>query len=203
MKKSLIISIAITLIAGGSNMISPIEAKDVLFPAKEFKLPEHYKNRALPPIVDNRNKHLRAPLEHLGGSCGFASSIGYAFTYEINCIRDLEANSDDTRYPYIYAYHFYNDGSSSASRYDFIDGYQLAMATGIPNTTVMGGFTAGYPTKWLNGYDKYYHAMQNRVVEYNYFDFNTNDGLQNLKQWIYDHASGTTTGGVANFSVDC
>lgn len=203
MKKLLLISLSITFIAGGSNMISHIEANDMLYPAKEFKLPEHCKNRTLPPSVDNRNKHLRTPLEHLGGSCGLASGIGYTFTYEINCIRDLESNSDDTQYPYIYAFHFYNKGSASNQVYDFINGYQLAMATGIPNTTVMGGFTDGYPTKWLNEYDKYFEAMHNRVVEYNYFDFNTNEGLENLKQWLYDHASGTTVGGVANFSIDC
>ena len=76
------------------------------------------------------------------------------------------------------------------------------MATGIPNTTVMGGFTKGYPTKWLNGYDKYYNAMHNRVIEYQYFDCKSADGIQNLKQWLYDHANGDAKGGVANFSID-
>ncbi len=74
MKKSLIVSLAVALIIGGLNRVSHIQAKNILYPAKEFKLPEIYKNRILPPKVDNRNKHLREPLEHLGGSCGLASS---------------------------------------------------------------------------------------------------------------------------------
>ena len=203
MKKMLFASLVIILIAGGVDLISHIEAQEESYPAKEFKLPERYKNRVLPPKADNRTKYLRTPFEHMGHPCAFAASICYNFTYEINFLRDLPSDNDDNLYPYTYAYHFYNDGSGSASCANIVDGYRIAMATGVPNNTAMGGFTAGYPTKWLNTYDKYYEAMHNRVVEYYFFDCKTTDGFQNLKQWLYDHASGTTGGGLANFNVDC
>jgi hypothetical protein len=44
----------------------------------------------LPYVVDNSTKiYMRPVFVQYGGSCGQASGIGYAFTYEINYLRGL------------------------------------------------------------------------------------------------------------------
>jgi hypothetical protein len=169
---------------------------------QKFILADSCKIRTLPSKVDNRGKYLRTPFEHQGHPCGIASGISYVFTYEINLLRDLPSNSDENRYPYIYGYDFLNNGSGNAMVSNFIDGYELARTNGIPNVVSMGGFTNGYPTKWLSGYEKYYQAMHNRLLNYYYFDLKTIDGFMGLKNWIYDHANGSKRGGLGNFNVE-
>jgi hypothetical protein len=51
----------------------------------------------------------------------------------------------------------------------------------------------------MSGYEKYYHAMQNRLGEVYTIPVNTEEGLQTLKNWLYDHLEGSQTGGLANF----
>ncbi len=195
MKKLLLLLLVSTITIA---IKSPTYAQEI---NEHFGLPERYQSRTLPHAVDNRNKYMRKPFEHLGHPCAFAATISFAFTYEINRLRDLPSDNDDNLYPYTYGYHFYNRGSQNAMTANILDGFELLMATGAPTNSDMGGFTSGYPTKWPNGYDIYYKAMKGRVIEYDYFDCKTEQGIQSLKQWIFDHGSGTDVGGVANFNV--
>jgi adenosylcobinamide amidohydrolase len=154
-------------------------------------------------MVDHRNKYLRVPFEHQGHPCAFAATHAYNMTYSLNSLRDLASNTDDNLYPYSYGYNFYNGGSSSGMCCDIVEGFKIAIATGIPNNTTVGGFTSCISNcKWINGYDKYYLAMHNRAQEYNFFDLKVTTELPKLKQWIYDQASGVKDGGLANFNVN-
>lgn len=203
MKELTLILLSTVFIFSGFNQFSYTIAAETEnnYTEEEFEIPDQFRNRILPPKADNRTKYLRKPFEHLGHPCAFAASISYNFTYEVNLLRGLASNTDDTQYPYTYGYHFYNNGNQSASVADFVQGYLLLLATGVPTNTAMGGFTEGYPTKWLNGYEKYYKAMQNRIKGYHYFDCKTKQGFEDLKQWVYDHAGSTDRGGLANFNV--
>jgi len=202
MKKLFLFSLALVLAITSSNPLYYTHAQDIPHPTIEFNFSERYQSNSLPKSVDNRNKYMRDPFEHLGHPCAFAATISFAYTYEINRLRDLSADNDDNLYPYTYGYHFYNDGSQYAETANILDGFALLMATGSPTNSDMGGFTSGYPTKWPDGYDIYYKAMQGRVIEYDYFDCKTSQGIEDLKQWIFDHGSSTDTGGVANFNVN-
>lgn len=157
----------------------------------------------LPKVVDNRNQFLIKPFEHRGHPCAFASSLAYGFTYEINCIRNTPAQGDDHIYPYIYGYHFHNKGTQNANCADLFQGLNLAVATGIATSSAFGGFIEGFPSKWVNGYDKYYKAMKDRSKSWGSFDCSNPDGMKALKQWLYDHGKGDKYGGVGFFSFDC
>ncbi len=201
MKKVSPLSLAVLILITASILSPHTHAQDTSTPVNKFELPEQYQSKSIPNTVDNRNKYMRTPFEHLGHPCAFSATISFAYTYNINRLRDLPSDNDDNLYPYTYGYHFYNDGSQYASTANILDGFDLLMATGVPTNSDMGGFTSGYPTKWPDGYDIYYKAMRGRVIEYDYFDCKTQAGIDELRQWIYDHNSGTDIGGVANFNV--
>lgn len=197
MKKLLLVSISMLIISGGLGLFSYTEANEKTY------TPNNSNTNSLPTVVDHRNKYLRAPFEHQGHPCAYAATHAYNLTYSLNMLRDLPSNTDDNLYPYAYAYNFYNGGSSSGMNCNIIEGYQLAIATGVPNNTTMGGFTTAISScKWMNGYEKYYQAMHNRAQEYNFFDLKTATELPKLKQWIFDQASGVKEGGIANFNVN-
>ena len=117
----------------------------------------------LPSRVDNSTTPYLRPLFKQGsGSCGEASGVGITFTYEINAARNLFANIPENQYPYCFTFHFLNDGGQSECE-NARDGWQVILENGIPNVVVYGGFTIGYPTRLVSGYDVYYRGMHNRI----------------------------------------
>ncbi|MBW8890562.1 MAG: hypothetical protein JF616_22645, partial [Fibrobacteres bacterium] len=159
---------------------------------------------AIPASVDNASsQYLRPFFEQDGESCGNANGIAYNFTYEMDWARNLPANAADNQYAYLYTYNFLNDGDSfNGTSHMYVDALNIAKENGIPNVTTWGGFDAGYDNyNWLNGYDKYYKAMQNRIDVIDSFSIADSAGLRKLKQWIFDHGNGSKTGGIGNFAV--
>jgi hypothetical protein len=155
----------------------------------------------LPSFVNNSLKQFFRPIfNQQGESCGNASGIAYNFTYQIDCARNLPASVAGNQYPYIYTYNFLNDGSSNnGASHMYVDALNIVKENGVPNVTDWGGFTAGFPTKWMSGYDLYYRAMQNRVDKIDSIDMLSVGGIAKLKQWLYDLGNGSANGGVANF----
>jgi hypothetical protein len=159
---------------------------------------------AIPASVDNATSpHLRPFFEQDGESCGNANGIAYNFTYELDWARNLPANTADNQYAYLYTYNFLNDGDSfNGTSHMYVDALNIAKENGIPNVTTWGGFDAGYDNyNWLNGYDKYYKAMQNRIDVIDSFSVADSAGLRKLKQWLFDHGNGSKIGGIGNFAV--
>jgi hypothetical protein len=156
---------------------------------------------SLPATVTNNTKQFFRPVfNQLGESCGNASGIGFAFTYEIDCARNVSAGISANQYPYCHTYHFLNAGSSNnGTSHMYVEALNIVRENGIPNVDDYGGFTNGFPTKWLSGYDLWYKAMQNRVDKIDTISMLDTDGLRKVKQWIYDHGNGSANGGVANF----
>ncbi len=158
------------------------------------------RSRQLPESCNNGDeKYFPNPVVNQGayGSCAQASGIGHHFTYVISLARDTVAGYP---YPHNYTWNFLNGGVGGGS--NFLDGWDIVNENGIPTFKTWGsGITAD--TKWLSGYDKYYSAMRNRYVEYNKIDVSTKEGIETLKQWIYDFGDGSPTGGCASFSCNC
>jgi hypothetical protein len=157
----------------------------------------------LPPAqVDNSKKQFFPPIiEQLGESCGNANGTGYTFAYETNCARALSATPTQNQYPYWFTYAFLNGGADSiGTSHMYIDVFQIAQENGIPSIADCSNFTASMPTRWLSGYDYYYKAMFNRTDKIDSIDMLGSSGLSTLKQWLYDHGNGSSSGGVANFS---
>jgi len=180
-------------ISGGISPLTPEQQKRVdAIPI--LLLPESYKNRKseLPYTVDNSQQpYFRGVFNQQGGSCAQASGIGYTYTYEQNFIRGTEANIEDNQYPTHYTYNFLNDGSSANGSWYF-DGWDIIKSGGCPNVTTYGGMWPAttdpdMSTIWMDGYDKYDNAMNNRVLSQVAMRLDTPEGLEVLKQWMNDH----------------
>jgi len=120
--------------------------------------------KSLPATVDNsQHPYLRPVFTQSHGSCGQASGIGYAFTYELNYRRGTPANSADNQYPTHFTYNYLNSGSGNSGSL-YLDGWHIVEAAGCPNVTSYGGLANLGAQGWMNGYDKYLGAMNNRSL---------------------------------------
>ncbi len=184
-------------VAGGFREMSQEEIEAI----PELKLPESILNRPLPSSVDNtQNPQFRPIFNQKGGSCAQASGIAYTFTYEINCLRDLASNVSENQYPYGFTYNFLNRGSSSNGS-GYTSGWNIVMRTGCPNVDDYGGeLYGGNGSLWLSGYDNYYNGMFNRIESSFNITMTEPDGLNSLRQWLYDHAGAQDKGGLVTFS---
>lgn len=160
-------------------------------------------HRALPESYSNKDvKYLRPVFNQQGGSCAQASGTGYHLTYVLNRMNDLSSSSSSNQFPYLYTWNFLNGGNGGGSNY--VDGWELVNGNGIPTCQAWDpSGQSGYDKKWMTGYDKYYSGMMNRYLEHHKIDISTPEGIETLKQWIYDFGDGSEPGGLASFSVNC
>lgn len=143
--------------------------------------PDHLHNGltpAFPPIINQS-----------GGSCGAASSIWYQFTNQINTARFVAADSEERMYPTHYSWLMAGSGVGYTEQ-----GQQV----GIPNVTTYGGRT--YSTQfgpqdigdddcgWMQGYDKWFAAMHNRIDHDNTFALSveTEEGREVVKNYLWN-----------------
>ena len=155
--------------------------------------------RELPSEVDNSTLPFMTPIYHQSAlECGQAASIVYAFSYEINCRRGLENNSNSRRYPSHFAWNFCNGGTSRGV--SFMDTWQVIRTAGTPTIAQWGGSASyGGAARWASGYSLYYNAMKNRIVEFCAIPTDTEEGILTLKHWLDNHLRGDEYGGLANF----
>ncbi len=148
--------------------------------------------------VDNSKlKYFPSIFNQQGNSCSQASGIRYIFSYEMNRVRDTDAKLNQNVYSYHYTWNFLNEGTDMGSWY--FDGYNLAKDNGVPNISDFSDNTATEKT-WMNGYNKYFKAMHNKISDYSKIDASLPDGLTFIKQYLIDHGDESTTGGLLNFS---
>ena len=159
----------------------------------DVALPDHWNNV--------QTKYFPPRFNQAGGSCGPSSRIGYMLTHELNAYRGTDASLDENRLPPNFVYPFSYDGSSKDV---------MAINNGVPNMVVYGGFpyssiygfaeSDSHEAGWMTGYDKWYHAMFNRLASTSNFPISTAtpDGALAVKRWLYNHNGDETfmTGGV-------
>lgn len=155
--------------------------------------------RELPSAVDNSTLPFMSPIYHQSAlECGQSASIVYTFSYEINCRRGLENNSNSRRYPSHFAWNFCNGGTSRGV--SFMDTWQVIRTAGTPNIAQWGGSASyGGAARWVSGYNIYYNAMRNRIVEFCAIPTDSEEGILTLKHWLDNHLRGDEYGGLANF----
>ncbi|MFH1120750.1 MAG: T9SS type A sorting domain-containing protein [Bacteroidota bacterium] len=168
---------------------------------RELTMTSAQRSRDLPTTLDNSTlPWFRPVFSQDGGSCGQASGIGYNFTYEMDYVRGIAANTTTNQYPTHYTWDFLNGGEGGGSWY--FDGWQIIAANGCPNVETYGGsLSSGGDRRWMSGYDNYMSGMSNRMLEVMTIDVSDEEGLLTLKQWLYDRLDGSSTGGLANFSA--
>ncbi len=155
---------------------------------------------SLPAFVDNSKQIYFPPLvDQKGGSCAQASGIGYMFTYEINRMLDRNASaSTANQFAYLFTWNFVNDGDDNGGFVD--EGLMIAKNFGVM-TEADYGYASVYQFKWASGYEKYHNASRYRVKKIAKYDATTDEELQTIKQYLYDHCDGSKTGGILTFST--
>jgi hypothetical protein len=170
------------------------------FPA--YPVPEKYRlksGESLPVRLNNAElKYFPPILNQYGWSCNQSSSIGYVMTYEMNRLRDLDASLFENQYPALYVFNFLNQ-ASAGNGVSYFDSWEIVKAGGNPTLV-------DYPHWsevgiWMSGYEKYYHAMKNRIIENYSIHVGNPEGLLILKQFLIDHLDGQQYGGLANFQI--
>lgn len=216
MKRLLLPILFLPMLLGAQISDKPIQKSSVLYPElismsaydslklsqlPEFRTEEATLRRLIPPVVDNSTKPWFRPLATQSGlECGQSSSIGIMFTYELDYKRQLPANVPENQYTTHFTYNFINGGSNAGI--SFYESFEILKKAGNPNLIDYGGMAPGGASMWMTGYDKYYNAMHNRVNEVYSIKVNTAEGIQTLKNWIFDHANGSSAGGLGCFYAE-
>ncbi len=183
-------------IAGGVNKA---DWEKLMARIPEFKFRGLGGRAPAPDKVNNsESEAFRSIFNQQGSSCAQASSIGYVFTYEINTLRGLTADTEENQYPYSYAYNFVNGGSGNSGSMPN-QGFDLAVKTGIPNADVYGGFGLGEHDRWVSGYDVYLNGMANRASEQFTIKVDTEAGINTMREWLHNHGDGSEDGGCLVF----
>ncbi|MCM1108059.1 MAG: DUF5013 domain-containing protein [Clostridium sp.] len=177
----------------------------VVKPASELSFPAAGTER--PVRVNNAETiHFPPVFAQDGGSCGSASRIAYMFNYEINAWRGLDGSLEENQYPTHFTWLLTNSGSGKDA---------MAIANGIPNVPTYGGRTysrlmgnqdcADPDFGWMQGYDKWYAAMFNRLERTANFPLSveTEEGREAVKNWLWNHNgdTGFQAGGVCGIGV--
>jgi hypothetical protein len=152
----------------------------------------------IPFWIDNSTQPFFRPIGgQVGLECGQSAGIGYNFTYEVDRLRNLAANVAANQYPSHFAWDFLNGGTNMGV--SCFDSWEIVRACGTMNVADYGGtMSYGGYLRWINGYDKYYAGMSNRINYMRSIRCDSPEGLQTLKYWLYDHLEGAMVGGVAN-----
>ena len=164
-------------------------------------VPERYKGADAPLLpwwIDNSTQPYFRPItSQYGLECGQNAGICFNFTYEVDRLRGLTANTTTTQYPSHFAWDFLNNGSNMGVC--CFDSWEILRACGTMNVSDYGG-NPGYGgyMRWITGYDYYYNAMLNRINYMRSIRVDSPEGLQTLRYWLTDHLEGAAVGGVAN-----
>ena len=197
----------------------------------EFNPTSESNSTDLPDYVNNAKNpalpYFRSIFWQYGNSCAQASTIGYAFTYEINRLKgqsviDIESyDHEKYRFPTHFTYNFHNKGSGQNGTY-ISNAVTTSTEFGVPNCSIWRDVTressdqfadpprwedpmSGNDIQWMIGYDRYCSAMQNRTVSTEKFSNLIDPGqLLKLKQYLNDHGADDDAegGGVAVFTMN-
>ena len=173
---------------------------------KELKNPYNYKGAEsfqFPDKLDNSLNIYFPPISNQQfWDCGQHSGVGYNFTYEMNLLRGLDSKKFENQYPPDFTFNFLNQGFENIVGVSYFDSWNILKQVGSPTFSI---YISDYEddfsshTMWMSGYDKYFNAMQNRVLDYYSIDVSTSEGLNTLKHWLYNHFDSSKIGGLANF----
>ena len=160
-----------------------------------------------PAYVNNAELKFFPPVFNQdGGSCGSASRISYMFTYELNAYRNLSGKISTNYYPSHFVWLHTN---TSSGKNEFVT------SIGVPSAATYGGQTYsslfGYQDcadndfGWMQGYDKWFEAMHNRMLEPSNFPVHvgTEEGREAVKNWLWNHSGDDSfqAGGICGIGV--
>lgn len=156
----------------------------------------------LPVSVDNsQSKYFPEVFNQRSNSCSQASSVRYVFTYEYNRMVDRPANTKENVFSYHFTWNYLNEGKDEGSFND--SGYYLMKKAGAATLSIMDDEDYKVSsTKWLDGYDNYLEALHYRVKECYRFSLKKQEGIDRLRQYLFNHGEEGKTGGIVSFSCN-
>lgn len=144
-----------------------------------------------PAYVNNaETMHFPPVFNQDGGSCGSASRICYMFTHELNSFRNLNGKQPENYYPSHFVWLLTNGNSGKD---------EFVTKIGVPSAAIYGGQTysslfgnqdcSQNDFGWMQGYDKWYAAMQNRMEKPSNFPMSvgTEAGREAVKNYLWNH----------------
>lgn len=187
-------------IQNSTNIQFKIDHKPLI---SKLLLNENQRNTPIPLSVNNSNTpYYPWPFYQTALECGQTTSIAQIFNYEICFQRgwtDINYNLDH-KFPAYFVWNFCNDGVNQGVL--FLESWKVVQSAGTCNVTDWGGYPNGNQYKrWINGYDKYYRSMQNRISDVFAIPTDSEEGILTLKHWLYNHIEGKAVGGLANFNA--
>lgn len=189
-----------------NGVLQPNLMRGDILPVSELTLTSPSLAMPLPSSVSNDTSSFFPPIfNQTGNSCVHAAEIGYNLTYEMNRSRGVNAgswnNHDPNLFPHLYSFNFVNGGGDVIGT-PVYSGFQTVLSNGCPMYNDWC-YTVGQNnsmTYWMDGYEKYYRGMSNRVVGVKTVTFNDNSAntcVNKLKHWLADHGNASDIGGVA------
>lgn len=173
-----------------------------------FPVPELYTSNMAPALPANALNHKLGyfpptAVWQMGASCGEASGVYNCLSYEFNRLRNTVADSGSILSP-AFSYHFLHEGYGWYGVSTF-DAWNLIKSQGNP---VLNDFEEYMPFQgdenakignWMNGYNRYYRSMKNRIKNYYSLSVKTDNDLKILQHYLHDHLDGSESGGTAIF----
>ena len=161
--------------------------------------PDHVNNGA--------SRHFPPVFNQDGGSCGSASRICYMFSHELAAYRNLDGSDPKNYYPSHFVWLHTN--SPGQGKNEFVT------QVGVPSAATYGGqtYSALFGSQneghkdfgWMQGYDKWYEAMHNRMLEPSNFPMHlgTEEGREAVKNWLWNHNGDDSfaAGGICGIGV--
>lgn len=186
-----------TLSPQSASVILPVEVDNstqIFFPQKDNTSELYFYNQ--PPTA----------------ACQNISSTWYTFAYEINRLRNLRANTQETRYAPNFSYNHLNHGYQGWQGYTSLEKVQkFLMESGAMTDAEFDGPAQLDPKdswRWPSGYDYYYNVMTNKLQSVHKFNMTVQSGpaaleesLNLMKHYLYDHNEGSSVGGVITIGI--
>ena len=228
MKKRHLVILFTALLCGSATLKSTAQTVDVdrtkypdysekfnpdwsLMPqAQEAKAPAYSRTRSQRPdhVNNAETRHFPPVFNQAGGSCGSASRISYMFSYELAAYRDLDGKDPANHYPSHFVW-LHTNSPGDQGKDPFV------VQVGVPSAATYGGQTYsslfGYQEEtyddfgWMQGYDKWFEAMHNRMLQPSNFPVNvgTEEGREAVKNWLWNHNGDESfaAGGICGIGV--
>lgn len=146
--------------------------------------------------------------QHQTSSCQSVSTIFSTYTFEVNRLRDLASNSQQTRYAPNFSWNHLNEGFCGYQGYTSLEvvHYYLQQAGAMCDFDFDGNANLDKfdCLRWPTGYDKYFNTLGNKLDFVNSLSLSPDGtGIETLKHYLYDHCTGITpvSGGIITFGA--
>ena len=182
----------------------------LMAPIREANAPAYSRTRSQRPdhVNNAETRHFPPVFNQHAGSCGSASRISYMFSYELAAYRNLDGSDPKNHYPSHFVWlHTNSPGNQGKDAF--------VMHVGVPSAATYGGQTysslfggqdcSDNDFGWMQGYDKWFEAMHNRMLQPSNFPVNvgTEEGREAVKNWLWNHNGDDSfaAGGICGIGV--